>query len=197
VNVSSLVIIAVGVLVFLWVVGAFNRLVRLRNEIGNAFAMIDVQLKRRHDLIPNLVEVARKYLEHERETLERVTAARAQAMAACDLVRAKPNDAGRLQSLSMAESSLAGALSRFQAVVEAYPDLKADGQLGELNEELRHTENKVAFARQYFNDVTLNYNNAAQQFPTNLVAGVFGFAPGAMLASTSSDAEREPVRVQF
>jgi LemA protein len=177
------VIIAVGVLVFLWVVGAFNRLVRLRNEIGNAFAMIDVQLKRRHDLIPNLVEVARKYLEHERETLERVTAARAQAMAACDLVRAKPNDAGRLQSLSMAESSLAGALSRFQAVVEAYPDLKADGQLGELNEELRHTENKVAFARQYFNDVTLNYNNAAQQFPTNLVAGVFGFAPGAMLAS--------------
>ena len=196
-NVSSLVIIAVGVLVFLWVVGAFNRLVRLRNEITNAFAMIDVQLKRRHDLIPNLVEVARKYLEHERETLERVTAARAQAMAACDLVRAKPSDAGRLQSLSMAESSLAGALARFQAVVEAYPDLKADGQLNELNEELRHTENKVAFARQFFNDVTLNYNNAVQQFPTNVVAGVFGFAPGAMLASTTSEAERELVRVQF
>ena len=196
-NVSSLVIIAVCVLLFLWGVGAFNRLVRLRNEIANAFAMIDVQLKRRHDLIPNLVEVARKYLEHERETLERVTAARAQAMAACDLVRAKPNDAGRLQSLSMAESSLAGALARFQAVVEAYPDLKADGQLNELNEELRHTENKVAFARQFFNDVTLNYNNAVQQFPTNAVAGVFGFVPGAMLVSTNSEAEREPVRVQF
>lgn len=196
-NVSSLVIIAVGVLVFLWGVGAFNRLVRLRNEIANAFAMIDVQLKRRHDLIPNLVEVARKYLEHERETLERVTAARAQAMAACDLVRTKPNDAGRLQSLSMAESSLAGALARFQAVVEAYPELKADGQLNELNEELRHTENKVAFARQFFNDVTLNYNNAVQQFPANAVAGVFGFVPGAMLVSTNSEAEREPVRVQF
>ncbi len=196
-NVSSLVIIAVGVLVFLWGVGAFNRLVRLRNEITNAFAMIDVQLKRRHDLIPNLVEVARKYLEHERETLERVTAARAQAMAACDLVRAKPNDAGRLQSLSMAETSLAGALARFQAVVEAYPDLKADGQLNELHEELRHTENKVAFARQFFNDVTLNYNNAVQQFPNNAVAGVFGFVPGAMLVSTNSEAEREPVRVQF
>jgi LemA protein len=196
-NVSSLVIVAVCVLVFLWGVGAFNRLVRLRNEIANAFAMIDVQLKRRHDLIPNLVEVARKYLEHERETLERVTAARAQAMAACDLVRAKPNDAGRLQSLSMAESSLAGALARFQAVVEAYPELKADGQLSELNEELRHTENKVAFARQFFNDVTLNYNNAAQQFPTNAIASLFGFAPGAMLASTSTESEREAVRVQF
>lgn len=196
-NVSSLVIITVGVLIFLWVVGAFNRLVRLRNEIANAFAMIDVQLKRRHDLIPNLVEVARKYLEHERETLERVTAARAQAMAACDLVRAKPSDAGRLQSLSMAESSLAGALARFQAVVEAYPELKADAQLNELHEELRHTENKVAFARQFFNDVTLNYNNAVQQFPTNAIASVFGFAPGAMLASTSSEAEREPVRVQL
>lgn len=196
-NVSSLVIMAVCVLVFLWGVGAFNRLVRLRNEIANAFAMIDVQLKRRHDLIPNLVEVARKYLEHERETLERVTAARAQAMAACDLVRAKPNDAGRLQSLSMAESSLAGALARFQAVVEAYPELKADGQLSELNEELRHTENKVAFARQFFNDVTLNYNNAAQQFPTNAIASLFGFAPGAMLASTSTESEREAVRVQF
>jgi len=197
VDLSSLVIIAICVLVFLWGVGAFNRLVRLRNEIANAFAMIDVQLKRRHDLIPNLVEVARKYLEHERETLERVTAARAQAMAACDLVRAKPSDAGRLQSLSMAESSLAGALARFQAVVEAYPELKADGQLNELNEELRHTENKVAFSRQFFNDVTLNYNNAVQQFPTNAVASIFGFAPGAMLASTTSEAEREPVRVQF
>ena len=97
----------------------------------------------------------------------------------------------------MAESSLAGALARFQAVVEAYPDLKADGQLSELNEELRHTENKVAFARQFFNDVTLNYNNAAQQFPTNAVAGLFGFKPGAMLASTTTEVEREPVRVQF
>ena len=174
-----------------------NLMVRLRNEIANAFAMIDVQLKRRHDLIPNLVEVARKYLEHERETLERVTAARAQAMAACDMVRSKPLDASRIQSLSMAEGSLASALGRFQAVVESYPELQADGHLRELNEELRHTENKVAFARQFFNDATLSYNNAAQQFPTNALAGVFGFRTAAMLASTSSEAEREPIRVQL
>ena len=192
-----MILTAVLVLLFLWAAGAYNRLVRLRNEIANAFAMIDVQLKRRHDLIPNLVEVARKYLEHERETLERVTAARAQAMAACDLVRSKPLEAGRIQSLSMAESSLASALGRFQAVVESYPELKADGQLRELSEERRHTENKVAFARQFFNDATLNYNNAAQQFPTNALSGLFGFKPAAMLASTSSEAEREPVRVQF
>ena len=188
---------AILVLLFLWAAGAYNRLVRLRNEIANAFAMIDVQLKRRHDLIPNLVEVARKYLEHERETLERVTAARAQAMAACDMVRSKPLDASRIQSLSMAEGSLASALGRFQAVVESYPELQADGHLRELNEELRHTENKVAFARQFFNDATLSYNNAAQQFPTNALAGVFGFRTAAMLASTSSEAEREPIRVQL
>lgn len=180
-----------------WAVGAYNRLVRLRNDIANAFALIDVQLKRRHDLIPNLVEVARKYMEHERDTLERVTAARAQAMAATDLARSKPLAEGAIKSLTMAEDSLASALGRFQVVAEAYPDLKADAQMRDLSEELTHTENKVAFSRQYFNDATLLYNNAAQAFPTRIVSGLFGFASASMLQSTSTEAEREPVKVSF
>ena len=180
-----------------WGVGAYNRLIKLRNEITNAFAQIDVQLKRRHDLIPNLVEVARKYLEHERETLERVTAARAQVVAATDLVRSQPNQAGPIKSLNLAEGVLTSAMGRFQAVVEAYPELKADESLRDLSEELTHTENKVAFSRQLFNDATLDYNNSAQQFPANLVAGVFGFKAATMLQSTSTDAERAGVKVAF
>jgi len=169
----------------------------MRNEIGNAFAQIDVQLKRRHDLIPNLVEVARKYLEHERETLERVTAARAQVMAATDMVKSHPNQSGPIKSLSLAEGVLGSALGRFQAVVESYPELKADQQMADLREELIHTENKVAFSRQLFNDVTLDYNNAIHQFPTNLLAGLFSFQTAEMLQSTSSEAERAPVKVSF
>ena len=196
-NTSQLIIVVfVAVLVF-WAVGAYNRLVRLRNEIGNAFAQIDVQLKRRHDLIPNLVEVARKYLTHERETLERVTAARAQVMAATDMVKSNPNKSSPIKSLGMAEGVLANAMGRFQAVVEAYPELKADQSLRELSEELTHTENKVAFSRQLFNDATLDYNNAAHQFPTNIVAGLFGFRTAAMLQSTSTEAERQAVKVSL
>lgn len=192
-------LILLGAIAFtvVWATGAYNRLVRLRNDIANAFALIDVQLKRRHDLIPNLVEVARKYMEHERDALERVTAARAQAMAATDLARSKPLAAGAIESLTMAESSLASAMGRFQAVVESYPELKADTQMRDLSEELTHTENKVAFARQYFNDATLLYNNAAEAFPTRIVSGLFGFKHAAMLQSTTSDAEREPVKVSF
>ncbi len=193
-NIIFLVIIAV--LVF-WAAGAYNRLVRLRNEIGNAFAQIDVQLKRRHDLIPNLVEVARKYMEHERETLERVTAARAQVMAARDLVKTRPNQPGPILSLGMAEGVLASAMGRFNAVMESYPELKADQRLRDLSEELTHTENKVAFSRQLFNDATLDYNNAAHQFPTNIVAGLFGFHTASMLQATASEAERNPVKVSF
>lgn len=184
-------------LVFFWAVGAYNRLVRLRNAITNAFAQIDVQLKRRHDLIPNLVEVARKYIQHERDTLERVTAARQQAMAACDLVRARPGQAGPVKSLALAEEVLASAMKGFQAVVEDYPELKADETLRRLSEELTHTENKVAFARQLFNDATLDYNNAAQQFPANLVAGPFGFREAPMLQATASEAERGAVKVSL
>lgn len=196
-NTTQIITLAVVALIVFWGVGAYNRLIKLRNEITNAFAQIDVQLKRRHDLIPNLVEVARKYLEHERETLERVTAARAQVVAATDLVRSQPNQAGPIKSLNLAEGVLTSAMGRFQAVVEAYPELKADESLRDLSEELTHTENKVAFSRQLFNDATLDYNNSAQQFPANLVAGVFGFKAATMLQSTSTDAERAGVKVAF
>src|SRR5690606_34335736 len=145
--------------------------------------------------IPNLVDVARKYLSHERETLERVTAARAQVMAATDLVKAQPYQSGPVKSLGMAENVLASAMGSFRAIIEAYPDLKADQTLREFSEELTHTENKVAFSRQLFNDAVLDYNNAAHQFPTIVVAGLFGFRTAAMLQATTTEAERAPVKV--
>lgn len=186
----------VAVLVF-WAVGAYNRLVRLRNRIDNAFAQIDVQLKRRYDLIPNLVETARKYVAHERETLEAVIAARNQAKVAADHVRARPTDAGAVGALAMAEQALGGSLGRLLAVAENYPELKADETLRDLGEELTSTENKVAFSRQAFNDAVLDYNDAAQQFPTRLVSAVFGFRSAGMLKATSSEVERQVPRVQF
>mgnify|MGYP006154077399 CR=1 FL=1 len=194
---TAVVLIGIAAILVFWGVGAYNRLVRLRNEIGNAFAQIDVQLKRRHDLIPNLVEVARKYMEHERDTLERVSAARAQVMAATEMVKSKPLESGPIKSLGLAEGVLAGAMGRFQATVEAYPELKADARMQALSEELTHTENRIAFARQLFNDATLDYNNAAQQFPTNVVTGVFSFRQADMLQSTTQDSERAPVAVKF
>jgi LemA protein len=194
---TQIVTLAVVAVLLFWAVGAYNRLVRLRNAIGNAFAQIDVQLKRRYDLIPNLVETAKKYVTHERETLEAVIAARNQARTAADHVRAKPTDAGAIGALAMAEQALGGTLGRLMAVVENYPELKADEILRELSEELTSTENKVAFARQAFNDAALDYNNAAQQFPTSVVAGVFGFKEAGMLQSTTQDVERQAVRVQF
>mgnify|MGYP002784873824 FL=1 len=194
---TEAILIGIVVLVLLWAVAAYNRLVRQRNEIGNAFAQIDVQLKRRHDLIPNLVETARKYVQHERDTLEAVIAARHSARAAADQVRERPADAARVGALAAAEGLLGGALGRLMAVVEAYPELKADQTLRELSEELAHTENRVAFSRQAFNDSVLDYNNAAQQFPNNLVAGVFGFQAAAMLQSTQSAAERATPKVSF
>jgi LemA protein len=188
--------LVVALLVF-WAVGAYNRLVRLRNAIANAFAQIDVQLKRRYDLIPNLVEVARKYLTHERETLEAVIAARNQAKSAADLARNHPSTPGPMTSLSLAEQVLATAMTKLMVLVEAYPELKADQSLRELAEELTSTENKVAFSRQLFNDAALDYNNAAQQFPTRLVAASFGFREAAMLQSTTNDVERSSLRVQL
>jgi LemA protein len=187
---TSLVTLVVLFLLAFWLLGAYNRLVRHRNEIGNAFAQIDVQLKRRHDLIPNLVEVARKYVQHERDTLEAVVAARNGARSAGDAAAARPVDAARIGALGRAEGTLAGALRQLAVVVEAYPALKADATLAELSEELGHTENRIAFARQAFNDAVLDYNNAAQQVPTNLVAGVFGFRAAAALQATTSEAER-------
>jgi LemA protein len=179
---SGIVTLAVLAVIGLWMLAAYNRLVRHRNEIGNAFAQIDVQLKRRHDLIPNLVEVARKYVRHERDTLEAVIAARNGARKASEAAAAKPADAGRIAALGSAEDALAGMMGKLAVVVEAYPALKADASLRDLSEELNHTENRIAFSRQAFNDAVLDYNNAAQQAPTNLVAGIF-------------EAERAPLRV--
>ncbi|MCU0941470.1 MAG: LemA family protein [Hydrogenophaga sp.] len=191
------VLLALLLVVFFWAVGAYNRLTRLRNAVANAFGQIDVQLKRRHDLVPNLVEVARKYLAHEAQTLEAVIAARNQARSAEQAATAGPLSAALVGNLSGAESLLGGALGRLMAVVEDYPDLKADQTMRELSEELASTENRIGFARQAFNDQALDFNDAAMQFPTLIVARLFGFAPMAMLEATTSEAERAPVKVQF
>jgi LemA protein len=185
-----------AVLVF-WAVGAYNRLVRLKNIIANAFGQIDVQLKRRYDLIPNLVEAAKKYLQHEQETLEAVIAARNQARSASDTARSRPGKADAVIALAAAEQTLDSSLGRLFALAEAYPDLKADQTIRELSEELTSTENKVGFARQAYNDAVLDYNNAQGQFPALLVARLFGFAPAAMLRATENAVERQAVRIQM
>ncbi|WP_103045193.1 LemA family protein [Comamonas faecalis] len=187
---------ALGVVV-LWAVFAYNRLVMLRNRIANAFAQIDVQLRRRYDLIPNLVEVARGYLQHESRTLEAVIAARGQAVSAAQAARAQPTSAPLVGALASAEGLLGGSLGRLLAVAENYPDLKADATMRELSEELSSTENRLGFARQAYNDQVLQFNDAAMQFPALIVARLLGFAPAAMLESTRSDAEREAPRVSF
>lgn len=194
---QSLVLIAVFALLLFWAVGAYNRLVRLKNIIANAFGQIDVQLKRRYDLIPNLVEAAKKYLLHERETLEAVIAARNQARAASDAARSRPTHAPEVLALAAAEQALGSSLGRLFALAEAYPELKADATIRELSEELTSTENKVAFARQAYNDSVLDYNNAQAQFPTLLIARLFGFASAAMLQATENAVERQAVRVQL
>jgi LemA protein len=196
-TVTTLVLIAVAALLVFWAVGAYNRMVRLKNTIANAFGQIDVQLKRRYDLIPNLVEAAKKYLEHERATLEAVIVARNQAKSASDVVRSKPANAAAVVALATAEQALEGSLGRLFAVAEAYPELKADETIRELSEELTSTENKVAFSRQAYNDAVLDYNNAQGQFPALLIASAFSFAPSAMLRATQSDAERDTVRIQL
>ncbi|HEY9097214.1 MAG TPA: LemA family protein [Hydrogenophaga sp.] len=191
--------ILVGLLavILFWAVGAYNRLVRLKNAIANAFGQIDVQLKRRYDLIPNLVEVARKYLAHEAETLEAVIAARNQARNAEQTVAASPGNASAMGALVGAEQVLGGAMGRLFALAEAYPDLKADQTMRELSEELSSTENRVGFARQAYNDHVLAFNDAAAQFPTLLVARLFAFMPMPMLESTKSEEERQAVKVAF
>lgn len=186
----------VALLVF-WAVGAYNRLVRLRNTIANAFGQIDVQLKRRYDLIPNLVEAARKYLSHEAATLEAVTLARNQARSASDTVRARPTNAKAVNNLSVAEATLSSSLSRLLVVAEAYPDLKADAVIKGLTEELTSTENKVAFARQAYNDSVLDYNNAQAEFPAVVLARLLGFGPSAMLQATQTAEERQGLRIQL
>jgi len=193
-TIVSLTLLAM--LVF-WAVGAYNRLMRLKNIIANAFGQIDVQLKRRYDLIPNLVEAAKKYLQHEQATLEAVISARNQARSASDTVRSRPGKTDAVIALAAAEQTLDSSLGRLFALAEAYPDLKADQTIRELSEELTSTENKIGFARQAYNDAVLDYNNAQGQFPALLVARLFGFAPSAMLQATESAAERQAVRIQM
>ena len=194
---ASLIFMVIVAVVIFWAVGAYNRLVRLKNIIANSFGQIDVQLKRRYDLIPNLVEAAKKYLQHERDTLEAVIAARNQARNASDAVRSRPANAEAVLALSAAEQTLDGSLGRLFAIAEAYPELKADETIRELSEELTSTENKVTFARQAYNDAVLDYNNAQGQFPAVLIARLFSFAPSAMLQATQNASERETLRIKL
>ena len=192
----ALLIFVPVLLVLLWAIGAYNRLVSLRNRFKNAFAQIDVQLKRRYDLIPNLVETAKGYIKHERGTLEAVVAARNAAAAANTRAAQAPGDAAAMKELSGAETALAGTLGRLFALAEAYPDLKANTTMMSLMEELTSTENKVAFARQAYNDSVMSYNTARETFPTNLVAGPFNFGP-AELFEIEKPEEKQAPKVSF
>jgi LemA protein len=194
-----LILIAILVVLALWAVGIFNGLVTARNAFKNAFAQIDVQLQRRFDLIPNLVETAKGYIRHERETLEAVVAARGAAMAGRSAAKASPGDPAAMAELANTQGVLNGALGRLMAVVEAYPDLKANQNMMQLSEELTSTENKVAFARQAFNDSVMAYNNKREVFPSSIFAGMFNFAPATLLEipADKQAAVREAPKVQF
>jgi len=191
-----LVLVGLAVVVALYGVGIYNSLVALRNRFKNAFAQIDVQLKRRYDLIPNLVEVAKGYLKHESETLEAVVAARGAAVSAGQKAAADPSDPAAMKALSGAESQLAGAMGRLMMVVESYPNLKANETMMQLSEELTSTENKVSFARQAYNDSVMQYNTSREQFPAVIIAGACGFQ-AAELFEITNVAEREAPKVKF
>lgn len=184
-------------LVILFFISLYNRLVALKNKVANAFGQIDVQLKRRHDLIPNLVETARAYMTHERSTLEAVVNARNTAQAAGQLAAQQPGDAQALAAMAQAEGALSSTLGRFFALAEAYPDLKANQTMMQLSEELTTTENKVAFARQAFNDAVMELNTAIQSFPAVVFAGALGFTTAALLQPLESEAERKAPVVRF
>jgi LemA protein len=191
------IFIALVVAAVAFVIAIYNRLVVLRNRFKNAYAQIDVQLKRRYDLIPNLVEAAKGYIAHERGTLEAVTAARGAAVSAAQRAAGAPGDPAAMQGLSQAEGALGGALGRLLAVFEAYPDLKANQNVLAVQEELASTENKVAFARQGYNDAVMEYNTKRESFPENTMAGMFGFGPAELLQATESAAERQAPKVSF
>jgi LemA protein len=194
---SVWIALAVIVAIVVWAIAIYNGLVQLRNRFNNAFAQIDVQLKRRYDLIPNLVEAAKGYLTHERETLEKVIAARNSAMGAAQKAAAAPGDAAAMQGLAQAEGQLGGAMGRLMAVFEAYPDLKANQNILQVQEELTSTENKIAFARQAYNDSVMEYNTKRESFPDTIFAGMFGFAAAALLVATESAEERKAPKVSF
>ena len=196
---TSIVLIVIAVVVLLLVlvvIGIYNKLVTLRNRYRNAFAQIDVQLKRRYDLIPNLVETAKGYIKHERETLEAVVKARNLAATAGQQAAANPGDPGAMKALGGAEGQLTAALGRLFAVMEAYPDLKANQNMLALQEELSSTENKIAFSRQAYNDSVMTYNTARETFPSVMFAGMFGFQP-ADLFEIEEPQQREAPKVSF
>lgn len=178
---EGLIFLGVLIAIAVFFIGVYNKLVNLRNGVKNGFAQIDVQLTRRHDLIPNLVEVAKGYMKHERETLEAVITARNTAVAGLKNASANPSDASSIQELAGAEAALSGTLGRLFALAEAYPDLKANQNMLALQEELSSTENKIAFSRQAFNDTVMSFNNARENFPNNLVANFFNFKPAELL----------------
>lgn len=191
-----ILLIAIPLALVIFVIAMYNGLVQLRNRYKNAFAQIDVQLKRRHDLIPNLVETAKGFMKHERETLEAVIQARNAAESARQQATANVGDAAAIQGLANAESGLGGTLGRLFALSESYPDLKSNQNMLQLQEELTSTESKVAFSRQAYNDAVMNFNNKIEMFPSNLIAGIFSFVP-ATLFEVSDDSEREAVKVEF
>lgn len=194
--IGLLVFLGIVAVVIFWLVAIYNGLVALRNGFKNAFAQIDVQLQRRYDLIPNLVETAKGYMKHERETLEAVIQARNQAVGAMHKVEADPTNAQAMRELGGAEAALGGMMSRFFALAEAYPDLKANQNMAQLQEELSSTENKISFARQAYNDAVMHYNNKRESFPDNIIAGAFSFSEAQLLELEDKEA-RKAVKVSF
>ena len=195
--IAILVFLGIVVALIIFVVGLYNNLVTLRNRYKNAFSQIDVQLKRRYDLIPNLVETAKGYMKHEREALEAVIKARSSAMSASDEAARNPGEPSAMQGLSSAEGVLSGALGRIFALSESYPDLKANENMLAIQEELTSTENRIAFARQAFNDAVTAYNIGREKFPNSIIANMFNFTEAELLESTESEEERKAPKVSF
>lgn len=191
-----LILGGIALVLFLWVTGQYNGLVKLRNQFKNAFAQIDVQLKRRYDLIPNLVETAKGYMKHESETLENVIKARNMASSAREVASADPSNPVAMQQLAQAESGLGGVMGRLFALSESYPDLKANQNMMQLTEELTSTENKISFARQSYNDSVMAYNNKREMFPSNIIAGMFHFIEAALF-EVKDEEQREAIKVSF
>jgi LemA protein len=191
------VVLGVVIVIVIWAIAINNQLVTLRNRFKNAYAQIDVQLRRRYDLIPNFVESVKGYLEHERETLDAVVQARGSAVSAAQRAAAAPGEAPAMQGLAQAEGALGGALGRLLAVFESYPDLKASESVSALQEELSSTENKIAFARQAYNDSVMQYNTKRESFPDNTFAGLLGFAPAELLEATQSAEQRAAPKVSL